>query len=335
MISKDTNLSYRPSIGKAVIDWVIMFFKENLGILIGLFLMCLVLSIIRPSAFLTIDNFLNVLRQVSTNANLAFGMTLVIIIGGIDLSVGANLALSGTLAAGLIALNNIPVPIAILCGLAVGTFVGFINGFVISKTNIPPFIVTLATLNITRGAVQVYTGGQPIRVMEPIFNNFGNGRLGPIPLPIIYTLIFFVVILMVLNKTKLGRHIYAVGGNKNAAKFSGIKIKNVEIFIYTLIGFLAAFSGIVFCARMYSGQPTLGQGYELDAIAATVLGGTSMLGGVGRLGGTFIGVLIIGVLNNGLNILSINSFYQLIIKGIVILAAVYFDTMKKNARGNK
>lgn len=314
-----------------VVSFTVDFVKENMGILIGFGLMCIALSILSP-AFLTQANILNVLRQVSTNANLAFGMTFAIIICGIDLSVGSILAVSGTVTAGLIALQNVPVPIAVIIGLLLGTSLGFFNGFVISKTGIPPFIVTLAMYNIARGAAYVYTGGMPIRTMNPQFTTIGTGYLGPIPLPIIYTLVFFIFVSILLNKTKFGRHVYAVGGNREAAKFSGINIKKVEIRVYTLIGFLSAFSGIVLCARMYSGQPTVGVGFELDAIAAVVLGGTSMLGGIGKMGGTFIGVLVIGVLNNGLNLLNINSFWQLIAKGVVILLAVYMDMLKKKKR---
>ena len=314
-----------------IVNFVINFVKENTGILIGFGLMCITLSILSP-VFLTQANILNVLRQVSTNANLAFGMTFAIIICGIDLSVGSILAVSGTLTAGLIALQNVPVPIAVIIGLLLGTLLGFFNGFVIAKTGIPPFIVTLAMYNIARGAAYVYTGGMPIRTMNPQFTSIGTGYLGPIPLPVLYTLVFFIFVSLLLNKTRFGRHVYAVGGNREAAKFSGINIKKVEIGVYTLIGFLSAFSGIVLCARMYSGQPTVGVGFELDAIAAVVLGGTSMLGGIGKMGGTFIGVLVIGVLNNGLNLLNINSFWQLIAKGAVILLAVYMDMLKKKKR---
>lgn len=304
------------------------FIKENVGILIGFAALCIALSIISP-AFLTESNILNILRQVSTNANLALGMTLVIIICGIDLSVGSIVALSGTVTGGLIAFSSVPIPVAVFAGVVVGTFAGAFNGVMVAYTGIPSFIVTLAMLNIARGAAYVYTGGQPIRVMNESFNVIGAGYLGPIPLPVIYSFIFLVITAIILNKTKLGRHIYAVGGNKEAARFTGIKIKRIEIFVYTFSGFLAAFSGVVLAARMFSGQPTVGNGFELDAIAAVVLGGTSMTGGIGKIGGTLIGVLVIGVLNNGLNLLNINSFWQLIIKGIVILAAVYVDMMKK------
>lgn len=307
---------------------ILRFFKENLGILIGLMVLCIGMSVASP-VFLTKENILNILRQVSTNSNLALGMTLAIIICGIDLSVGSIVALSGTIAGGLIAFSNVPIPIAVFVGILVGTLAGFINGLLIAYSGIPPFIVTLAMLNIARGAAYVYTGGQPIRVMSPSFNVIGAGYLGPIPLPVIYSFIFLFITSIILNNTKLGRHIYAVGGNKEAARYTGIKIKKVEIFVYTFSGFMAAFSGVVLAARMFSGQPTVGAGFELDAVAAVVLGGTSMLGGIGKIGGTFLGVIVIGVLNNGLNLLNINSFWQLIVKGVVILAAVYVDIMKK------
>ena len=307
------------------------YFMENLGIIIGLFSMCVALSILSP-AFLTEANILNVLRQVSTNANLAIGMTLAIIICGIDLSVGSILALSGTVTAGLITNNNMPVMAAVAIGLILGTILGFINGYIIAKTGIPPFIVTLAMYNIARGAAYVYTNGMPIRTMNEGFNAIGNGYLGPIPLPVIYTLVFLVIMSVVMNKSKFGRYVYALGGNKEAAMFSGINTRKITVAVYTLIGFLSGFSGIVLCARMYSGQPTVGVGFELDAIAAVVLGGTSMMGGIGKVGGTMLGVLVIGVLNNGLNLLNINSFWQLVAKGLVILLAVYVDILKKKKR---
>jgi len=304
------------------------FIKENSGILVGLVVLCIGLSIVSP-AFLTKENILNVLRQVSTNANLALGMTLAILICGIDLSVGSIVALAGTIAGGLIAFSDVPIPMAIFAGIMAGTLCGLFNGLMIAYTGITPFIVTLAMLNIARGAAYVYTGGQPIRVMNSDFNVIGAGYLGPIPLPVIYSVVFVIITVLILNQTKLGRHIYAVGGNREAARFTGIKIKQVEVFVYTFSGFMAAFSGVVLAARMFSGQPTVGNGFELDAIAAVVLGGTSMMGGVGKIGGTILGVLVIGVLNNGLNLLNINSFWQLIIKGVVILVAVYVDMMKK------
>ncbi|HBE80755.1 MAG TPA: ribose ABC transporter permease [Firmicutes bacterium] len=306
------------------------YFKSNAGILIAFVLMCVVLSILSP-AFLTGSNILNVLRQISTNANLALGMTLVIIICGIDLSCGSILAVAGTLAAGLITFNHMPVGWAVLVGIAVGTGLGLFNGTVIAKTGIPPFVVTLAMMTMARGFAYVYTGGLPVRTLNDSFNVIGNGYLGPIPLPVIYTTILYIGVMLLLYRTKFGRYVYAVGGNREAARFSGINIMRVEIVVFALIGFLASLSGVVLCARMFSGQPTVGNGFEMDAIAAVVLGGTSFSGGSGTIGGTIIGVLVIGVLNNGLNLLNVSSFWQLIVKGAVILLAVYIDTLKKKS----
>ncbi|MFA7130171.1 MAG: ABC transporter permease, partial [Sphaerochaeta sp.] len=197
------------------------YMKRNLGILVGLFLMCLALSIVSP-AFTRSSNILNVLRQVSTNGMLAFGMTLAIVIGGIDLSVGSVLALGGTVAAGLIAKSGVPVPVAVLIGCSLGAGIGFFNGYIIASTGIPPFIVTLATMQIARGAAYVYSNGNPIRTTDAAFVTIGTGSIFSIPFPVIYMLILFFVMYILLNKTKFGRHVYALGGNKDAAIYSGI-----------------------------------------------------------------------------------------------------------------
>ena len=308
------------------------YFKENMGTLIGLLAMCVILSLTTNGVFYSQRNLVNVLRQVSSNACLAFGMTFAIITGGIDLSVGSILALSGTLSAGFIAFNNMPVAQAVILAIVIGTALGLFNGFVIAKTTIPPFIVTLAMMQIARGAAYIYSNGQPIRAMFPDYQIIGTGWLGPIPYPVIYMIVFLIICVVLLSKTRFGRHVYAVGGNDKAAIFSGVNVARTKMLVYTMSGFLAAFTGVVLCARMASGQPTAGQAFEMDAIAATVLGGTSMSGGVGKIGSTFIGVLIIGVLNNGLNLLGLNSFWQQIAKGIVILLAVYVDMLKKRRK---
>ena len=307
------------------------YFKENLGILIGFFTLCVIVALLN-NRFLSRGNILNVLRQLFSNCNLALGMCLVIITGGIDLSVGAIMALSGTLCAGTIAAGQLPIPVAILMGLAIGILVGFINGTITAKMNIAPFIVTMATQQICRGLVYVYADGLPIRCDNPPFNFLGNGYVGEIPITILYSLFFVIVIWLVLSKSQLGRWIYAVGGNKNAARFSGINVDKVLMIVYSISGFLAAFAGIIYCARMYSGQPTLGNGDETDAIAAVVLGGTSFSGGIGKIGGVVIGILIIAVLSNALNLLGINSFWQLVAKGVVILLAVCVDNIKTHKR---
>jgi ribose transport system permease protein len=307
------------------------YFKENLGILIGFFTLCVIVALLN-NRFLSRGNILNVLRQLFSNCNLALGMCLVIITGGIDLSVGAIMALSGTLCAGTIAAGQLPIPVAILMGLAIGVLVGFINGTITAKMNIAPFIVTMATQQICRGLVYVYADGLPIRCDNPPFNFLGNGYIGEIPITILYSIFFVIVIWLVLSKSQLGRWIYAVGGNKNAARFSGINVDKVLMIVYSISGFLAAFAGIIYCARMYSGQPTLGNGDETDAIAAVVLGGTSFSGGIGKIGGVIIGILIIAVLSNALNLLGINSFWQLVAKGVVILLAVCVDNIKTHKR---
>ncbi|WP_088035161.1 ABC transporter permease [Evansella clarkii] len=311
------------------------FIKDNLGIIIGLFVLCIIITLINPS-FLTSNNLLNVLRQTSTNLYLALAMTMIIILGGIDLSVGSIMAVVGVVTTSLVALFAFPVWLAVSVGLLVGMLFGALNGYVIATTIIPPFIVTLATMNIARGAAYVLSDGKPIRVMSDSFNSIGSGYIGGVlPAPVLYLIILLIVCYIIMNKTKLGRYIYAVGGNAEAAKFSGINIKRVKFFAYTFSGLMAAIAGIVLASRMFSGQPTAGSGAELDAIAAVVLGGTSMTGGIGRIGGTVIGALIIGVLSNGLNLMGVSSFWQYIVKGVVILIAVYADVLKKrNAQYN-
>ncbi|KAF0823756.1 ribose ABC transporter permease [Cytobacillus firmus] len=308
------------------------FIRDNMGILIGLFILCVVITIINPN-FLTSNNLLNVLRQTSTNLYLALAMTMIIILGGIDLSVGSIMAVTGVVTTGMIALFDTSVLVAVLAGLLVGMIFGAINGYVAATTIIPPFIITLATMNIARGAAYVITDGKPVRVMSDSFNFLGSGYLfGILPMPVLYLIILLILCYFIMNKTKLGRYMYAVGGNAEAARFSGINIKKIQFFAYTFSGLMAAIAGIVLASRMFSGQPTAGEGAELDAIAAVVLGGTSMTGGYGRIGGTVIGALIIGVLSNGLNLMGVSSFWQYIVKGIVILVAVYADVIKRRKK---
>ncbi|WP_019122769.1 ABC transporter permease [Brevibacillus massiliensis] len=305
------------------------FVRDNMGILIGFLVLCIIISIVN-SSFLTANNLLNVLRQTSTNLYLALAMTMIIILGGIDLSVGSIMAVVGVVTSSLIALFGAPVLVAVAAGLAVGVLFGALNGYVVATTVIPPFIVTLATMNIARGAAYVLTDGKPIRVMSDSFNFIGSGYIGGVlPTPVLYLVILLIICYLIMNKTKLGRYMYAVGGNAEAAKFSGINIKRIKLFAYTFSGLMAAVAGIVLASRMFSGQPTAGNGAELDAIAAVVLGGTSMTGGYGRIGGTVIGALIIGVLSNGLNLMGVSSFWQYIVKGIVIMVAVYADVIKR------
>lgn len=309
---------------------ITVFLKENMGIIIALLVLCGLLAILPAtrSSFLSSQNAFNVLRQISTNMLIACAMTMVIILGGIDLSVGSIIALSGVIAAGCVSRYHLPIFAALIAGALIGLLIGVFNGFVICKTTIPPFIVTLATMNIARGLAKVYTGGSPVRVVTKEWQFIGAGYIGPIPVPVIIMLIIIVITALIMNKTKLGRHIYAVGGNTQAAEFSGIKVSNVKFLVHAYAGLMAGIAGIILASRMYSGQPTAGEGAEMDAIAAVVVGGTSMAGGSGKIGGTIIGALIIGVLNNGLNLMNVNSFWQDVVKGVVILLAVFIDYIR-------
>ena len=310
-----------------------IYFKENLGIIVAFLVLCVFLSVFPKTSgsFFTRQNIFNVLRQISTNLFLACGMTMVIILGGIDLSVGSIIA-SGCISAGCVARYNLPLPIALLMGLLVGLLVGMFNGAVISKTTIPAFIVTLATMNIAKGLAYVYTGGSPVRVVTKEWQFLGAGYVGIFPTPVVILVIVLIITAIIMNKTKMGRHMYAVGGNQQAAEFSGIKVEKVKFFVHAFSGLMAGLAGIVLASRMYSGQPTAGDGAEMDAIAAVVVGGTSMAGGSGKIGGTIIGGLIIGVLNNGLNLLNVNSFWQYVVKGVVILLAVFLDYFRNKGK---
>lgn len=311
-----------------------IYFKENLGIIVAFLVLCVFLSVFPKTSgsFFIVQNIFNVLRQISTNLFLACGMTMVIILGGIDLSVGSIIALSGCISAGCVARYNLPLPIALLMGLLVGLLVGMFNGAVISKTTIPAFIVTLATMNIAKGLAYVYTGGSPVRVVTKEWQFLGAGYVGIFPTPVVILVIVLIITAIIMNKTKMGRHMYAVGGNQQAAEFSGIKVEKVKFFVHAFSGLMAGLAGIVLASRMYSGQPTAGDGAEMDAIAAVVVGGTSMAGGSGKIGGTIIGGLIIGVLNNGLNLLNVNSFWQYVVKGVVILLAVFLDYFRNKGK---
>lgn len=293
---------------------LIKMLKGNLGILIGLAIMCFGLALITDS-FATTRNIFNVMRQISVNVFLACGMTMVILIGGIDLSVGSIIAISGCLCAGFITNNGIPSAIAIPLAIAIGTATGAVNGFIIANTKIPPFIVTLAMMNVGRGFARIYTKATTILVDDDFFIWIGSGKIFKnIPVQIIFMLIVVAATVLILNRTKFGRNIYAVGDNKIAAEYSGINARKITFIVFTLSGFFAA---------------CVGDGAEMDAISAVVLGGTSMTGGVGRISGTVIGCLVIGVLNNGMNLLGIDSSWQYVVKGLIVLLAVYIDYIKK------
>ena len=286
-----------------------------------------VLSLLSP-VFLSPYNLRTVLLEITTNMYIALGMTLVMVLGGIDLSVGSIVAMSGTLTVGLMVFNHVPLWLAVTLGLALGGVTGLISGLVVAFFKLPSFIVTLAMLNVARGVAYVYSGGHSTRMMDPTFTGVGSGYLWVFPLPVLYMVALIAVFVVLLNRTKFGTYIYAIGGNRESARLSGVPIKKVEIITFTISGILAAFAGLVLSARMFSGQPSVGIGYELDAIAACVLGGASLSGGIGRISGTFFGAIVIGIISNGLVLIDVSSFWQLVVKGIIILIAVIIDSMK-------
>lgn len=306
-----------------------MKYMSELTTVIALIILMAVFTIIN-SNFLTANNLLNLLLQVTSNALIAFGMTFVILTGGIDLSVGSILALSSALTAGLLG-SGMPVTLAILISLILGCILGMMNGLLISYGKLAPFIVTLATMTIFRGATLVYTNGNPITKGLSdtfLFQFLGQGYIVGIPFPVIIMFIVFIVLYVLLHKTAFGKSVYAIGGNEKAAYISGVKLNKVKIIIYSISGIMASISGLIITSRLSSAQPTAGASYEMDAIAAVVLGGTSLSGGKGRILGTLIGALIIGVLNNGLNIIGVSAFWQQVVKGVVILIAVLIDRFK-------
>ena len=306
-----------------------MKYMSELTTVIALIILMAVITIIN-SNFLTANNLLNLLLQVTSNALIAFGMTFVILTGGIDLSVGSILALSSALTAGLLG-SGMPVTLAIIISLILGCILGMMNGLLISYGKLAPFIVTLATMTIFRGATLVYTNGNPITKGLSdtfLFQFLGQGYIVGIPFPVIIMFIVFIVLYVLLHKTAFGKSVYAIGGNEKAAYISGVKLNKVKIIIYSISGIMASISGLIITSRLSSAQPTAGASYEMDAIAAVVLGGTSLSGGKGRILGTLIGALIIGVLNNGLNIIGVSAFWQQVVKGVVILIAVLIDRFK-------
>ncbi|RRD93903.1 ABC transporter permease [Clostridiales bacterium COT073_COT-073] len=303
------------------------FFSQYMGQLV-FFAVIFVLLSFSSKTFLTGQNLLNVSRQISTNMIVSCAMTMILITGGIDLSIGAVMALAGMIS-GYLSLAGVPFSICLLLSLLAGMTAGLVNGAILAYTDLPPFIVTYSVQSILRGMVYVITTAGTLRLTDKNFLTFGGGSLGFLPWPVIYMIVVMLGSYLILNKTKMGRHIYAIGGNPKAAAFAGINSRKIKLFIYALSGTLAALAGLVYTSRNTSMQPSLGTGVEMDAIAAVVLGGTSMAGGQGGIFGTIIGAVIIGIINNGLNLMRMDSFWQYIAKGIVILIAVYADYIKK------
>jgi ribose/xylose/arabinose/galactoside ABC-type transport system permease subunit len=308
----------------------VLHYGRQFGTLLGLVGLCIVLWILTPY-FLTVSNLLNVAQQTSINAIIAVGMTFVIITAGIDLSVGSVLAFSGVVLASALQ-SGIPMPIALLVGLLVGLLSGIVNGLLITYGRLPPFIATLGMMSVARGAALLYTQGRPISGFSERFRYLATGELFHIPSPVITMVVIYVAAHFLLTRTKMGRYTYAIGGNEEAAILSGVNVKFHKTMVYGLGGMLSGLAAIILTARLNSAQPIAGFVYELDAIAATVIGGTSLMGGEGTIFGTLVGALIMGVLRNGLNLLGVSSFIQQIVIGSVIIASVLMDMALKKQR---
>lgn len=316
---------------KKVKNPIIVFLNNNMGPFLGLVLLCILIQIATPK-FMTGSNLSNVLKSNTVNALISCGMLLCILLGGIDISVGSIVGLSGVISAWLMTETGISAPIAFVLAILVGVLIGFINGICVSYLSVPAFIATLATQCVGRGFTQIISGGISIRVRNEEFQMIAKTDFGPVSIIIVYAVVCLAVTWIILNKTRIGYNLYAIGGNAQAAEFSGINVKKYTVFPYVFSGIVCAFCGILWTARLGSANATLGNSFELDAISAVVIGGTSMSGGIGTVGGTFLGIMIIAVLQNGLNLMGVNSFWQFVAKGIIILLAVIIDVLRKRKR---
>lgn len=308
---------------------VIGYFINNAGILIALAVIVAFFAL-NSDVFLGSNNIINILRQISMNAILACGMSYCIIVVGVDLSAGSTVAASGCLCVLLLENYKLPLWACILCAMVLGLLIGLTNGCLISFFKLPPYIATLSMSYVVRGLAYCVTGGMPTLTNDEIFNEIGNGHvLGFLPIPIVIMFCVLIVMSFILNKTKYGRKMYAVGGNKQAALFSGININRIVISVYMFSGLMASIAAIIQASRLMSGQPTAGEKMDGDAIASSVLGGVSFAGGEGKIGGMLIGAMIIGIINNGLNLMNVAFYWQYIAKGLVIIVAVTIDIAKK------
>jgi ribose transport system permease protein len=302
---------------------------RSYGIVIAFVLICIVMTILSP-VFLTFTNVLNIIRQSSIYGIMAIGMTFVILTAGIDLSVGSILAISGAIAAGSVKAGlglELVVPIA----LAIGLGCGLVNGVLITAGRITPFVVTLGTMSVARGLTLIYTQGYPISGFQGAFRFVGGGDILGIPFPILIFVLTTVLAWLILTQTRLGRYTYAIGGNEETVKLSGINSDVYKTIVYMISGLASAISALILTSRLNSAEPVAGTGYELDVIAAVVIGGTSLMGGRGSVWGTLIGALLIGVINNGMNLLGISPYFQLVVKGLIIIGAVLLDRLRQDA----
>ena len=302
---------------------------DRVGILVVLAALVVFMAVFAPN-FARVDNLLNIARSISVNAILAAGMTFVILTGGIDLSVGSIIAVSGVVAV-ISAIAGVPAPIAVIIGMVVGAACGLTNGALSAYMGLAPFIVTLGTMTFLRGLAYTITAGQPIVSSALNFRDIGNGYLSGVPVPVIVMAVVYLVAWFLLERTRYGRHVYAVGGNPEAAKLAGVRVKRIITSVYLFAGACAGLAGVIFAARVVSAQPTAGTGYELDAIAAVVVGGTAMSGGRGSIVGTVLGVLIIGIMNNLLILLGVDSFLTDAFKGAIVVVAVLMQRKEKLA----
>ena len=303
---------------------------KNYGIFVVFIVLVIILMILSPNAFAKPRNLINVVKQASINGVLACGMMFVIIAGGIDLSAGSVVALSGVVAAYLAQMQGLPIFVPILGALGTGALIGLVNGFGAAYAELPPFIITLATMSIVRGAALILSGGSPVFGLQEQFEGIaGISIANVIPILVLYFLIIAVFSGFILNKTVFGRHVYAIGGNSITAKVSGINVKSMLLRVYIICGVFSGIAGLLIASRTMQGSPTVGVGYEMDAIAAVVIGGVSMSGGSGKWYGTIIGALLLALISNGLDILGVSSNFQQIIKGIIIAVAVYLDLRGK------
>ncbi|MDD3403720.1 MAG: ABC transporter permease [Hespellia sp.] len=304
-------------------------FLRKFGIYFVLILMMIILSFLSKS-FMTVSNMMNILRQVSVSGIVAMGMTLVLVTGGIDLSVGSMIAFAGVIGCTFAHPDpSYPLIVVILIGLAAGALCGLVNGLIVAYTGVNPFIATMGMMTIARGATLLFTNGRPINDLSESFQFIGRGTVGFISTPILFLIAVCIISALILHKTSLGRYIFAVGGNENAAKVSGINVKKIKIFVYIYSGILCGLAGLLLASRTNAAAPNAASGYELDAIAAGVIGGTSTSGGRGGVYGTIVGALIMVVLSNGLDMLNVSSYIQQIVKGIIIIGAVCIDQFSK------
>ena len=306
-----------------------IFQKEQTFTIVALLVLIVVMAVINPD-FLGWQNLSNITRQVSINAIIAVGMTFVILTGGVDLSVGSVMALSGTMMAGFMIKYNMSPVVAVLLGIIIGAVCGIITGSLVAYAKIPGIIASLAMMEMARGIALIYTGGYPLSGLSSSFSNLGNGNIGIVPIPLIVTAVIYLIAYLILNQSATGRYTYALGGNEEAVRLSGINIKKFKALPYIISGITAAMAGAILVSRMQSGQPNAGTGFELDAIAAVVLGGTAISGGRGHILGTIIGALTLAVLSNGLNFMGVTPYVQRVIKGAIIVVAVIIASRKKD-----